>query len=165
VTEAVLRREAEFGISMAGAHHPELVSLPFLQDRYVLICRSDHPLADKKRLFWKQLESYPLICPSHVSRDRAQLDLALGAENLAFQPHFEVERSSTAVGMAAEGVAAAIVPGLAVQRGAYPNLRVVAMTSPVVSWTLVLLTRKKAHLSPAAQALYEIFRKKTGIES
>lgn len=165
VTDAVLRREAEFGIRMAGAHHPELLSLPFLQDRYVLICRNDHPLADKKRLSWKQLESYPLICPSHVSRNRAQLDLVLGAEKVALRPHFEVERSSTAVGMAAEGVAAAIVPALAVQRGAYPNLRVVAMTAPVVSWTLVLLTRKKAHLSPAAQALYEIIRKKTGIES
>jgi DNA-binding transcriptional LysR family regulator len=62
--------------------------------------------------------------------------------------------------MVAEGVAAAVVPGLAVQRGAYPNIRVVAMTEPVVSWTLVLLSRRKAHLSPAAQALYGMLREK-----
>lgn len=160
VTEAVLRREAEFGIKQAGSHHPELASIPLLQDRYVLICRDDHSLADKKSLSWKQLESYPLIFPSHIRSNRAQLDLALGAKNVALQPYFEVQRSSTAVGMVAEGVAAAVVPRLAIQRGAYPNIRVVALTEPVVSWTLVLLSRKKAHLSPAAQALYEMLREK-----
>lgn len=160
VTEAVLRREAEFGIRQAGSRHPELTSIALLQDRYVLICRDDHPLADRKRLSWKQLESHPLIFPDHIRTNRAQLDLAFGARNFALQPYFEVNRSSTAVGMVAEGVAAAIVPGLAMQKGAYPNIRVVPMTDPVVSWTLVLLSRKKAHLSPAAQALYEMLSKK-----
>jgi DNA-binding transcriptional LysR family regulator len=92
--------------------------------------------------------------------NRALLDAALAADNLALQSYFEVQRSSTAVGMVAEGVAAAVVPLLAVQRSAYPNIRVVAMTEPVVSWTLVLLSRRKAYLSPAAQALYEMLREK-----
>lgn len=160
VTEAVLRREAEFGIRQGSSQHPELTSIPLLRDRYVLICRDDHPLADRKRLSWKQLQAYPLIVPSHVMTNRALLDAALGADNLALQSYFEVQRSSTAVGMVAEGVAAAVVPRLAVQRGAYPNIRVVAMVEPVVSWTLVLLSRRKAHLSPAAQALYEMLREK-----
>jgi len=160
VTEAVLRREAEFGIRQGGSQHPELTSIPLLRDRYVLICRDDHPLADRKKLSWKQLQAYPLIVPSHVMTNRALLDAALGADNLVLQSYFEVQRSSTAVGMVAEGVAAAVVPRLAVQRGAYPNIRVVAMTEPVVSWTLVLLSRRKAHLSPAAQALYEMLREK-----
>jgi len=160
VTEAVLRREAEFGIRQGGSQHPELTSISLLRDRYVLICRDDHPLADRKKLSWKQLQAYPLIVPSHVMTNRALLDAALGADNLVLQSYFEVQRSSTAVGMVAEGVAAAVVPRLAVQRGAYPNIRVVAMTEPVVSWTLVLLSRRKAHLSPAAQALYEMLREK-----
>jgi DNA-binding transcriptional LysR family regulator len=160
VTEAVLRREAEFGIRQGASQHPELTSMPLLRDRYVLICREDHPLADRKKLSWKQLKAYPLIVPSHVMTNRALLDAALGPEGLALQSYFEVQRSSTAVGMVAEGVAAAVVPGLAVQRGAYPNIRVVAMTDPVVSWTLVLLSRRKAQLSPAAQALYEMLREK-----
>jgi DNA-binding transcriptional LysR family regulator len=62
--------------------------------------------------------------------------------------------------MVAEGVAAAVVPGLAIQRGAYTNIRVVPITDPVVSWSLVLLSRRKAQLSPAAQALYEMLREK-----
>jgi len=160
VTEAVLRREAEFGIRQGGSQHPELTSIPLSRDRYVLICPDGHPLAGRKKLSWKQLQAYPLIVPSHVMTNRALLDAALGSGNLALRSQFEVQRSSTAVGMVAEGVAAAIVPRLAVQKGAYPDIRIVALTEPVVSWTLVLLSRKNAHLSPAAQALYDMLREK-----
>src|SRR5215475_1071214 len=39
VADAVLRREAEFGINIAGPHHPDLVATPLLEDRFVLVCR------------------------------------------------------------------------------------------------------------------------------
>jgi DNA-binding transcriptional LysR family regulator len=54
-----------------------------------------------------------------------------------------------------------VVPELAVQKGAYPRLRVIPVGDPVVSRTLVLLSRAKAHLTPAAQALYDLIRKQT----
>ena len=50
VTDAVRRREAEFGIQIAGPQDPELESEPLIEDRFVLICRGDHPLAKRKRL-------------------------------------------------------------------------------------------------------------------
>ena len=156
VAAAVLRRDAEFGINMAGAHHPELHTVPLLEDRYVLICRRDHPLARQRRLSWKQLQPYPLIFAGEVSGNRPLLDAALGAQSLALHSFYEVQRSSTAVGLVAEGVAAAIVPSLAVQRGAYPQIKVVALVEPVVSRGLVLVSRRNAHLSPAAQALYDM---------
>jgi len=159
VTEAVLSREVEFGIRQSGPEHPELSTIALLKDSYVLICRDDHPHAARKKIAWKQLASTPLILPSHFRTNREQIDAVL-AGKIVLQRHYEVGRSSTAVGMAAEGVAAAIVPGLAVQIGAYPNTRVVPIVDPDISWTLVLVARKKAHLSPAAQALYDMLRKK-----
>lgn len=156
VAEAVLSREAEFGIMQQGMRHPELAAVPLLRDRYFLACRDDHPLAGRRRISWKQIEPYPLIFPSHVRTNRALLDAATADQDVALHPHFEVGRSSTAIGMAAEGIAAAVVPGLAIQGGAHPNVRVVPISGPVVSWTLVLVSRKNAHLSPAAQALYDM---------
>src|SRR5579864_469932 len=67
VADAVLRREAEFGINVAGAHDAQLVSVPLLRDRFVLICRDDHPLADHKRVSWRQLEPHPLILAGQLS--------------------------------------------------------------------------------------------------
>lgn len=158
VAEAVLRREAEFGINIAEPHHAELTTVPLLRDRFVLICRHDHPLAARKQLPWKRLQAYPLIFAGTGSSNRPLLDLALGNETLQLQSFYEVQRSSTAVGLVAAGVAAAVVPRLALQRGAYPGINVVALTNPVVSRNLVLVSRRKAQLSPASQALYDMIR-------
>lgn len=154
VADAVLRREAEFGINIAGARHPELTGVPLSEDQFVLICHDTHPLAGRKRVAWKQLQPYALIFAGQDSGNRSLLDSALG--DLALQAQYEVHRSSTAVGLVAAGVAAAVVPRLAVQEGAYPRVRVVDLVDPVVSRALVLVSRRIARLSPAAQALYDM---------
>jgi len=133
VAAAVLRREAEFGINMQGSAHAELTSLPLLKDRLVLVCRGDHPLARKKTLAWKALEPYPVVLPGHESGNRPHLDLVLERHKVKLQAFYEVQRSSTAVGMVAKGVGVAVVPALAVQTDAYPGLRVIALVDPVVS--------------------------------
>lgn len=162
VAEAVLRREAEFGINIAQSHHPELHSVPLLQDPFVLICRDDHALAEQHALTWKQLEPYPLIFAGQISANRGVLDLALGGLPVKLQSFYEVQRSSTAMGLVAQGVAAAVVPALGVQQGAYPNVRVIALGEPIVARTLVLISRTTAHLSPAAQALYDMVVEQAG---
>jgi len=161
VAEAVLRREAEFGITLQGAHDPELVGVPLLKDRFVLVCRSDHPLAGKKRLAWRELQPHALIYSGLESGNRQLLDGALGAKGTQLKASYEVQRSSTAVGLVAEGVGVAVVPELAMQKGAYPELRVIPLVDPVVSRSLVLLTRRKAWLTPPAQALYDLILKTT----
>jgi DNA-binding transcriptional LysR family regulator len=160
VAAAVLRREAEFGINMQGTHDPELASIPLLEDRFVLVCRDDHPLAGKQRLAWRELERHALILAGAESGNRPLLELALARRAIRLRSFYEVQRSSTAVGMVAAGVAAAVVPGLAMQKGAYPRLRVIRLVDPVVSRTLVLLSRTKAQLTPAAQALYDLIAKR-----
>ncbi len=159
VAEAVLRREAEFGINIGGPHHAELVSLPLLQDRFVVICRDDHPLARRANIPWRELAGHPLIFAGEVSGNRPLLDAVLGDRGFALHSHYEVQRSSTAVGLVAQGVGAAVVPSLAMQKGTYPKIRAIPLIDPVVSRSLVLVSRKTAQLSPAAQALYDMIRR------
>ena len=163
VAAAVLQRAAEFGINMQGAHDAELRSVPLLKDQFVLVCRDDHPLARKRRIAWKQLEPHALILAGAESGNRPLLDVALEKQHVRLRSFYEVQRSSTAVGMVAEGVGVTVVPGLAVQKGAYPRLRVVPLVEPVISRTLVLLSRTRAHLTPAAQALYDLIRKQASV--
>jgi len=162
VADAVLRREAEFGIHIGGPHHAELVSVPLLEDRFVLICRDDHALARRRKLAWSQLRPHPLIFVGAVSGNRPLLDAALGPRNLQLESRYEVQHSSTAVGLVAAGVAAAIVPSLAIQQESYPRIRVIALTEPVISRTLALVSRKASHLSPAAQALSDLILARAG---
>jgi DNA-binding transcriptional LysR family regulator len=62
------------------------------------------------------------------------------------------------LGLVAAGVAAAVVPSLALQKDTYPTIRVVALTHPVVTRKLVLISRRNAQLSPAARALHDTIR-------
>ena len=156
VVDAVLRREVELGISIGGARHPELEAQPILEDRFVLVCRDDHPLAGRRRLAWRRLAEHPIVFVGAESGNRPLLEAALGPESIALDVRYEVQRSSTAVGLVAAGVAAAVVPELAVQPGAYPRLRSVRLVDPVVSRSLVLLKRRGAPLSPAARAFADL---------
>ena len=93
-----------------------------------------------------------------LSGNRELLDGALGERELQLNLRCEVQRSSTAIGLAAAGLGAAIVPSLAWQPDAYPALRQVTLRDPEVSRSLVLITRRNAVLSPAAQALHDLIR-------
>jgi DNA-binding transcriptional LysR family regulator len=156
VADAVLRREAEFGINVAGIQHSDLSSTSLLDDSFVLVCRDDHPLAKKKTITWKQLEPHPLILLGQFSGNRPLLDLGLGGTNLKLTSFFEVQRVATALGLVAEGMGAAVLPWLSIPREAYPRIRVIHLTHPLISRTLTLVTRKPSALSPAARALYEM---------
>lgn len=105
VAQAVLHREAEFGIHVATDYHPELVSVPLLKDQFVLICRDDHPAAGHDALTWNELEAHALIFAGQVNGNRPLLDSLLSGgamdgvrKPLALQAHYEVQRNSTAVG-------------------------------------------------------------------
>ena len=84
------------------------------------------------------------------------LELALTAERLRLRTYYEVQHSSTALGLVAAGVGAAVVPGLAVQKEAYPRIRVLPLVNPAVARSLVLIAPRNAQLSPAARALYDM---------
>jgi DNA-binding transcriptional LysR family regulator len=156
VGEAVQKREAEFGISMADAHFSDLDSTPVLRDRFALVCRKDHPLARRARLRWEDLREHPLIVPGAGSGNRPLLDAALGPLGVQLPAAYEVQRSATAVGLVAEGLGAAIVPQLSIQAGSYPQLRIIELDAPAIERTFVLLRRKGSVLSPPAQALHDL---------
>ena len=156
VAEAVLRREAEFGINVTGSHDAGLASVALARDRFVLICRDDHPLAARGKVSWAQLEPHLLIFPGSASANRPVLQIALTAERLRLRTYYEVQHSSTALGLVAEGVGVAVVPGLAVQKEAYPRIRVLPLVDPAVARSLVLIAPRNAQLSPAARALYDM---------
>jgi DNA-binding transcriptional LysR family regulator len=162
VARAVARREAEFGINMQAPPDPDLASIPILKDRYVAVCPAGHPLAKLKRLRWKELQPHALILSGHERGGRTLVDSALRAQRVGLRHYFEVQHSFTALGMVSQGVGIAVVPDLTLPKGAYPRLVAVPLVDPVVSRTLVLLSRNRANLSPAAQALYDLILENHG---
>lgn len=160
VAQSLLRREAEFGISLLDSDHPDFVSIPLLEDTFALLCRDDHELSRKRSVSWHQLQAFPLILSSEVTANRSLLNSAFEEREFEIQPFYETRRSSTAIALVVEGVAAAVVPKLAIQKGVHTRIKVKKLVDPVISRTVVLTKRKSATLSPAAQALYDLIRKR-----
>lgn len=159
VAVAVQHREAEFGITLMGATGPDLESVPLLKDAFALVCPARHPFARRRRLPWRELRGSTLIYCGLESGNRHLLDAALAQQGVQVWPQYEVQRSSTAVGLVAAGVGVAVVPQLAMQKGAYPELRVVPLCEPVVTRHMVLVSRRNAWLTPPARALYDLIRR------
>lgn len=84
LTERLLNRQADLGISILPVDHPNLHTSPIARSRIVCICARRHPLARKKTveaadLRGESLVSYPLDTPfgSRVERFFAERDEAL----------------------------------------------------------------------------------------
>ena len=157
LADAVLRREAE-SASHGGPHTPSSRAFP-LETGCTISATTHRSRGAEARM--SHCGSIQIFVGA-VSGNRPLLDAALGTRNLQLESRYEVQHSSTALGLVAAGVAAAIVPSLAIQQESYPRIRVIGLTDPVISRTLVLVSRKASHLSPAAQALYDLIRARAG---
>lgn len=158
VMDAVLQRRADFGINVLTRRHPELQIDPVYEDTYVLICRDDHPLAGLRKARWHNVEGQSIVALGHGSANGLILNKVLTELGLEVKTLHEVQRSTTALALAASGLDLAILPKLALRPGMYPRLRAIPLAGPVMKRELALIRRKNAVLPPAAQALYETVR-------
>jgi DNA-binding transcriptional LysR family regulator len=154
--EAVLQGQAEFGVTILISRHPELAEQPILREPFALFCRDDHPLCREKSVSWRDVREEELIVVSSTSGNRALLDYQLARHRIDVNGAYEVNHPSTALGLVTAGVGTAILPRSTIQEGTHPSVRRIPLVRPAIARTIALVRRRKATLSPAAQAFYEM---------
>ncbi|WP_417662031.1 LysR family transcriptional regulator [Pseudomonas sp.] len=149
--EAVLRGEADFGISMLSGQSAEIDFTPLVNEPFVLACRRDHPLAKQEQVAWRELSDYRLIGVGRMSGNRVLLDHGLA--NLDWRPSwfYEVQHLSTSLGMVEAGLGVSALPSLAMPAEDHPILVQRPLVDPVISRTLGLVRKHGSSLSPAAE--------------
>lgn len=156
VDEAVLQRRAEFGINVVTRRHPDLETMILAHDPFVLMCRDDHPLAERARVRWQELAKYDVISLGRGSGSEAILSYALSHMKLDLRGTFEAQHASTALGLVATGGGIAILPSMTRRKGTYSRVRLIPVVDPVVERELAVVKRRGTTLSPAAEALYDM---------
>ncbi|MFF7861302.1 LysR family transcriptional regulator [Pseudomonas monteilii] len=154
--EAVLRGEADFGINMMSGQHPDIEFVSLVQEHFVLACRRDHALANRKAVTWTELAEHRLIGVGRLSGNRMLLDHALSGLNLRPKWFYEVQHLSTSLGMVEAGLGVSAMPSLAMPSADHPTLVSVPLIEPQVTRTLGLVYRRGASLSPAAEKFVSI---------
>jgi DNA-binding transcriptional LysR family regulator len=154
--EAVARGEADFGINFIGASHPEIDFIPLAEDRFVLACRHDHPLASRQQVTWKELEPHRVITVGRTSGNRALIDNALAQQGQRLSWSYEVTHLSGSLGLVEAGLGVAVLPKLATPAADHPLICSIPLLQPEVSRTIGVVRRHGASLSPAAAQCFEM---------
>jgi DNA-binding transcriptional LysR family regulator len=161
VRDAVLHGQAELGIGLPTGQHPELDEIQLLEEPYMFFCKDGHPLSSRMRVEWSDLHDTELISISSISANRIFLDFQLEKRGINLSGRYEVRHLSTAIGLVAEGVGAAILPASTLSVGTRPGLCVIPLTSPTIKRKIVVLRKRNSTLSPAAKAFFDLLMSQT----
>jgi len=126
----------------------------------VLACRRDHPLANRRRVGWKDLRGHKVIGVSRASGNRTILESALARAKVHIEFFYEVNHLTTSLGLVERGLGISILPELATPSGGHPTIVTKPIKDPEVRRTIGLIERRSARLSPAAQKFRDMLAEK-----
>ncbi|RDV00786.1 LysR family transcriptional regulator [Trinickia dinghuensis] len=155
VLAAVISGEADFGVSFMGSQDSEVEFKVLLQERFVVACRRDHPLASKKRMTWDELYQHEYVSLDKTSGNRLLLDQALSAVAPRTPSVCETRHVTTMLGLVEAGLGVAAVPSMAMPGRDHPVLTSVPLVEPVVKRRVGILKRRGRPLTPAAQEFHK----------
>lgn len=165
VNTAVALGEADFGLSFSGNLAPEVDFDLLLQERYVLACRRDHPLATRAQVSWEEMCSYDYITLDKTSGNRLVLDQALMRLHLSRQSLVETRHVTTTLGLVKAGVGVAAIPSIALPINEHPVLVGVPLVEPEVVRNVGIIKRRGRTLTPAATELEQLVRQMPGVSA
>lgn len=110
LVDRLLSGDVDLAVGPDRAYTPNVTSTPAFNSPWVLWCSPSHPLARKKTLNWNDLHGVSLVA---AGRDHEQsvAQMHLNApEGSRIRPVEVVDNITTALGLAAQGLAATLAP-------------------------------------------------------
>ena len=152
--ESIRTGAVDFGLAIEPRDTKDLHTETLLPDPFKLVCRKNHPLAERNSARWTDLDQIPLVLLDHSSGSRRIIDEALAAHGVEAEIAQEVGHLTTAYQMIEKGIGVGIVPamGLPFQQRSLRTLPLL----PEVSRSIMLLRRDRRSLSPPAERAWEL---------
>jgi DNA-binding transcriptional LysR family regulator len=154
--EAVRRREVDFGIGPMPepGRRTDLEFTPVFVDEYCAMLPRSYQDGGRSGISLRELSRMPLLKLSTSTAFREHLDEALRANGLPVETNYEFVHVNTLIAMAEAGLGVALLPRIAIPRKT--SLKVVRVSSPVLTRTVSIVTIRGHSLSPAAAKLVEL---------
>ncbi len=142
----------DFAVAAQRADMSGLVADFLYKDHFFMVCRDDHPCANKKQVALSELGEWPRIQLARSSSVRQVL------EATDEKPHavLEVEHLATVAGLVLSGMGISIVPGMTLFHFRRPGLCIFPVSDKHLVRSLYLVKRKGRSLSVAAASLYAL---------
>jgi DNA-binding transcriptional LysR family regulator len=153
--------EIDMGLTVQPPPDGRFVYQPMLEDEYVLVCRSDDPLATLapvgKPLPWQVLVDRKFIAASPGSNTRGATDAAFMRAGMTVRPAHEVASSDLTViaGLVAAGLGLSVLPASALGPLNQPTLVARRLNKPQMKRKVGIATLAGRTLSMAASRFRE----------
>jgi DNA-binding transcriptional LysR family regulator len=156
VYDEVKRGEADLGIVAYPTRRPQITVVPFREDRLVLICPPNHPLASQQRISIKKLVGEELVGFERDLPTRKQIDRILRRHDVEVRYKMELDNIETIKRVVEIGTGCALLPEPAVrQEVKNRTLVAVQIRDDALLRPLGIICRRGQQLSPAKEKFIE----------
>lgn len=152
VLEAVVRGQADFGVSFTGSQEPGLQFEALTRERYVLAMLRSHSWAGRSEVAWTELARERLVSVSHQSSNRLLLDQVMAGLSDHPMAWYECNHVTSALALVEAGLGMAAIPQLALPES-HQNVCGVPLAEPQLWRTLGLIQKRGRILSSCAASL------------
>jgi LysR family carnitine catabolism transcriptional activator len=158
VVEMVREGRCELGIAFEPKNASDLDFQPLFEDRFIAILPPQHPLLRQSTLHWPELLAFPHISLQRPAGSRELIEKALIENGLALIPAFESHQLVSVGRMVKQGLGVSVVPSTSRPQMEEMGLECRAISAPVITYQLGIVTRRKQALSTAAQTIQSIIQ-------
>ena len=152
-------READFGIGPPPGPGDELTFEPLLRDRFVVVCKKSHPLADKEVVTLRETLAYPLLSLASGTNIRtAVLFSAFASQGLTLKPAFEAFHRYTLLGMVDAALGVALLPAMVISN-TNRKLQARRLVDPEIYCEFGIIEHRDHAMSPAGAAFLSTLKK------
>ena len=116
IEQQIVDNETDIGLIETQPNHPDIVSLPFMEDSLCPIVSTDHPLTEYRKITLEQLAEYPFLMREKGSAGREILDAYLSLRHISIRPLWESSSTQAIVRGVAEGLGVAVLPYLLIKK-------------------------------------------------
>ncbi len=154
--EAVISRDADFGVVSTPVQDSRLETMPLFKDDVMLVVPSMHPLASRSTVKLDVMLQYPLLLMKH-GRLREKINHFLHTHDVRPRVAMELESSELLKRLIQAGVGIGFLPESNVRADAEAGLvKTIRVEGMRVQRELALIYRKDKVLTRAAQAFLEV---------
>jgi DNA-binding transcriptional LysR family regulator len=123
-----------------------------------LVCRSDHPLARKKEVRWRDLSAYPFTGITAISSVRRLTDAGFVQGDVSVEPRIEVEQVPCAVALVEAGLGITALPSLTFAMFKGRKLAMRPLRDPVLRRNVGFVTLSERNLPSFVEPLKQEIR-------
>ncbi|TDR56001.1 LysR family transcriptional regulator [Halomonas ventosae] len=158
IDELVSEGRADIGLSVQPRNSETMQFEPLIEDHFVAVCPTGHPLLRQEEVSWHELLAYPIIDLYKMSSTRQAIERVLGDLGREMDLFCEVSQIGTVGRMVAEGLGVSALPSLSFLQISKEGLGWRPLVSPRVPRQLGIITPTRTPLSAAAEAMLSKIR-------